>query len=107
MRMEGRIEKRAVAAVPLILMAAGDQGFSEQVTTENLSSQGARVISKRPWEPGEQVRIVTLTGEYQRPARVIYVRPLLNHTFRVGLQYLVNSHPPRNSSWVESPNQDQ
>jgi hypothetical protein len=104
MRFEGRLEKRAVAAISLILVAADDQSFSEQVTTENLSSQGARVISKRPWQPGEQVRIVTLTGEYQRPARVIYAQPLMNQTFRVGLQYVVNNRTPQNRSWVASPN---
>jgi hypothetical protein len=99
MRIEGRTEKRAIACIPVILMATHDRSFAEQVTTLNMSSQGACVISKRYWHPGEQLRVVTTNGEFHRPAHVVYSQALSDQRFYVGLQFTAPDSSSRSHSW--------
>ncbi len=60
MHLDGRIEKRVPMAVPLYLVSLTDPRAAERVLTENVSSHGARVITKQRWQPGEQQRITPL-----------------------------------------------
>ncbi len=56
MHLDGRIEKRVPMAVSVCLISSTDPRTVERVLTENVSSRGARVITKQRWQPGEQQR---------------------------------------------------
>jgi hypothetical protein len=99
MRIEGRSEKRAVAAISVYLMAEDQHIFTELATTINMSSQGARVISKHYRHPGERVRIVTTSGEFHRPARVIYSMPHKDLGYCIGLQFCEGDIGEKGEAW--------
>ena len=87
MHLDGRLEKRISLAVPVYLVSLKEPRAAEQVLTENVSSRGARVVTNRRWQAGEQQRITPLSGEFQLQARVVYCRPLSNRAFCVGLEF--------------------
>jgi hypothetical protein len=85
-------------AVPLYLVSLTDPRAAEPVLTENVSSHGARVITKQRWQPGEQPRITPLSGEFYLSAHVVYCKPLPPKGFCVGLVF-----PERSVNWGERP----
>lgn len=87
MHLDGRIEKRVPMAVSVCLISLTDPRTVERVLTENVSSRGARVITKQRWQPGEQQRITSLSGESPLSARVIYCQQLPHKGFCVGLEF--------------------
>ena len=87
MSLDGRIEKRAPMAVSVYLTSLTPPRAVERVLTENVSSHGARVITKRRWQPGEPHRIISLSGESHLSARVVYCQPLPHEGFCVGLEF--------------------
>ena len=87
MTLEGRIEKRVTKVVTLYISNLKKPGAREKVFTENISLHGARVITIRRWELGEEHRVTSLTGEFQLPARVVYCQPCSNRGYRVGLHF--------------------
>jgi hypothetical protein len=72
MPLDGRTEKRAPMAMAMNLVSAQDQLVTERVLTENVSSPGARGLTKRYRQPGEPARLIPLKGESGFPARVVY-----------------------------------
>jgi GGDEF domain-containing protein len=72
MPLDGRTEKRAPMAMAMNLVSAQDQLVTERVLTENVSSHGVRVLTKRYRQPGEPARLIPLKGESGFPARVVY-----------------------------------
>jgi hypothetical protein len=91
MRLDGRIEKRIPMAIPVYLLSLKKPYAAERVLTENVSSHGARVVTKRRSQPGEDQWITPLSGQFQLLAQVIYCRPLVNGDFCVGLDF--RGHP--------------
>jgi PilZ domain-containing protein len=91
MPLDGRTEKRAPMAMAMNLANAEDQLVTEKVLTENVSPHGARVVTKRRWQPGEQARLVRLTGESGLPARVVYCQRLRDGLFCLGLEFRARS----------------
>ena len=88
MAFDGRLEKRIRIAVSVYLASAKEPRSGEKTLTENVSLHGARVVTKRPWQPGEQSLITALTGEFAgRPATVVYSQPLADGRFCVGLEF--------------------
>lgn len=87
MRPEGRSEKRIRMKVNVRLMGLKEPLSAEKTFTENVSACGARLVSNRPWEPGEKALMTSLMGGYERPARVAYCRPLPDARFLVGLEF--------------------
>jgi PilZ domain len=69
------------------LISLKDPRAAERVLTENVSSHGARVITKQRCQPGEQQQITPLSGEFQLLARVVYCQPLPHKGFCVGLEF--------------------
>jgi hypothetical protein len=69
---DGRIEKRRLR-FPSTSQASEPPLARERTVTENISPHGARVISKRSWESGEQTLVTPLTGEFPQAGRVIYL----------------------------------
>lgn len=73
--------------IPVYLVSLKMPRTTERVLTENVSSHGARVVTKRRWQPGEDEWITPLSGQFQLPAQVIYCEPLANGRFCVGLDF--------------------
>lgn len=91
---DGRIEKRLSTSVPVYLTAMTEPRSRERTTTENVSSCGARVISKGFWRSGEEALIAPLTGESPRVGRVVYCEVRTEGCFCVGLEF-----PDRSVKW--------
>ena len=87
----GRVEKRTLLAVPMQLSRLQRQGsadLAEKTITENVSTHGVRVLTKRAVPPQERLLVASLVGnEEPIPARVVYCQPLAGGVFGVGLQF--------------------
>jgi PilZ domain-containing protein len=57
-----------------------------EAVTENVSPQGARVITDSICAPGKLVRLDAPAEHLQLPARVVYCQRLEERKFAVGLQ---------------------
>ena len=88
---DGRIEKRAAMTVPVRLVTTTEPRVTEKTFTRNVSSHGARVVTNRLWQLGEEPLVTPLTGEFPQPAKVIYCQPRANGGFYLGLQFLDHS----------------
>jgi PilZ domain-containing protein len=87
MRMDGRIEKRLGAEIPLRLLAADFRSVLERTATVNVSPHGARVKTKRSWQQNEQIGVASLASGFNMRARVIYCEPQENGDFCLGLEF--------------------
>lgn len=88
---DGRIEKREAMIVSVRLVTAKEPRFSEKTFTRNVSPHGARLVTNRQWELGEEPLVTPLTGGFPQPAKVVYCKPRANGGFYVGLQFLAHS----------------
>jgi hypothetical protein len=98
--LDGRHEKRLPIAVVVRLAGVKrSHGDGEEKTyTENVSLHGARVISRQPWQPGEEAQVIPL--KYGIPARgkVVYCKRLSADRYLVGLTF--TQHPVYWSSFT-------
>ena len=87
--MEGRHERRLPIAVVVCLTAIKRPRSAEEekTYTENVSLHGARVISKRPWQPGEEAQVTPLKYGTPARARVVYCKRLETDRYLVGLTF--------------------
>jgi hypothetical protein len=83
-----RIERRVPMEIPVMLDGHQETPGTESTFTENVSARGARVVSTRRWEQGEQLTFASRTGEFRSSARVAYCQPLQGDGFAVGLEFL-------------------
>lgn len=66
----------------------GDPSDAERTTTENVCSQGVRVLTHRGKEMNERLVIRSLAGDLRTLARVVYCQRLPGGLYGVGLQFL-------------------
>jgi hypothetical protein len=87
----GRAEKRIHLELPVQISRAQSLGLTElieQATTENVSSRGIRVLTRRALPPQERLLVTPLVGsETPTPARVVYCQALAGELFGVGLRF--------------------
>jgi len=88
MHMDGRNEKRVTVTIPVCLVTAQKVLIADQAMTVNVSPRGARVITRRRWQPEEQPRLASSSGELGMPAKIVYCEPLTNGGYCIGLQFL-------------------
>jgi hypothetical protein len=88
MRLDGRNEKRVTMVVPVCLVTAEKLLVAEQVMTVNVSSRGARVVTRRRWQLREQPRLASASGEFKAHAKVVYCEPLPGGHFCIGLKFV-------------------
>jgi hypothetical protein len=67
----------------------------ETTFTQNVSSNGARVLSVRRWRLNDRLWISLLTGAFRSLARVAYCEPQRESGFAIGLEFL-----EPDGSWV-------
>jgi cell division septation protein DedD len=81
-----RMERRTPARVPLELSSLGEPSIQEITCTENVSSHGARVVTRSSWRLGDGVSVKFLRGDLRTRARIVYLKPSTG-AFVVGLQF--------------------
>ena len=84
-----RSEERSAAAVAVMLTSPEPSLPTELTLTENISSRGARVVSKGRWEKNNSLVIKSLEGGLQSEARVIYRQPIREDVYAIGLELIV------------------
>jgi len=94
-----RAEKRIPMEIPVLIDGHQQAPGSESTFTENVSARGARVVTVRRWEQGEQLNFVSRTGEFRSPAQVAYCQPLQGDGFAIGVEFL----EPKGRWVVQSP----
>ena len=88
MRLDGRNEKRVPMAIPVCLVVAEKLLVADQAITVNVSPHGARVLTRRRWQPEQQPQLASNSGELRARAKIVYCEPLTDGQFCVGLQFL-------------------
>jgi hypothetical protein len=83
------MEKRLPISIVVHLTKMQDQFVdgTELTYTDNLSSHGARVISRRPWQDGELAQVTPLTGEMPLRGKVVYCHKLPDERYCIGLNF--------------------
>ena len=83
-----RTERRIARAIAVELSPPGPLLAREGGLTENVSSRGARVVTRHGWKPEEHLLLKSLHGSFRSQARVVYCERLPNNTFALGLDLL-------------------
>lgn len=86
--LKGRVEKRLpiIVVVRLVHEAGADANREERAFTDNISPLGARVFSKRSWQPGELIRIAPINEELVL-GEVVYCQHLPDDQYRFGVKF--------------------
>ena len=83
----GRVEHRIAKIEVVELLHVGESPVAKvEAITENVSPQGARVITDSICARGTLVRLDAPAEHLQLPARVVYCQRLEERKFAVGLQ---------------------
>jgi hypothetical protein len=87
----GRVEKRTHLKMPVQIsrgQSLDRADVIENTTTENVSSRGVRVLTRRALQPQEWLWVTPVLGsEMPKPAQVVYCQPVAGELFGVGLQF--------------------
>ncbi len=84
----GRYEKRGTTAVAVMLTSRDRVSRTELTLTENITSRGARVVTKTLWSANDSLVIKSLEGDLQSEARVIYRQPVRENVYAIGLELI-------------------
>ena len=82
-----RMERRTQMTLPVQLETLKQPGTTERVVTENVSSVGARLVTKRPRQRKEWLLLTFLRDDLRLPARVVYCQRLADGRFGIGLKF--------------------
>ena len=83
----GRVEHRIAKIEVVELLHVGESPVAKvEAITENVSSQGARVITDSMCAVGKRLRLNAPEEHLQLPARVVYCQRLEERKFALGLQ---------------------
>ena len=97
MSLDGRSEKRDSFAVPVYFGSALGALAAERAVTVNFSSRGARILTRRRWEPEEKTYLVSFSRRLLLQGRVVYCQALDSQRYAVGLQF-----PYGHSNWRDA-----
>lgn len=85
-----RLQDRSPVHVTVDLSGLDIHTAAQQGITENVSARGARVVTNKPWQPNDHVKVRSLLGSLRSRARVVYCEPLGNDSFAIGLELFVS-----------------
>jgi PilZ domain len=80
-RAEERIPQRM-----FVRLSFPDGGNFEMAQTIDISRHGARVSTKKPWEPNQHLMIRSLRGHFTSYARVAHCELLEDNSYCLGLE---------------------
>jgi hypothetical protein len=85
--VDARIERREPLLVQVYLANLEEPRARERTVTEDVSPHGARVLTKRHWQPGDVPLLTPLIGEFPKHARVVYCAPQPKGGYSVGIEF--------------------
>src|SRR5262249_51862768 len=87
--IDGRKYKRVPIVIVVRLMRVQDlpPEAEESTYTDNVSTYGARVISRHSWQPGEEVQVTSVKDGTAIRGRVVYCQQLEAGGFCLGLNF--------------------
>jgi len=83
--LSGRKEAR-IAVKMFVNLHSEDDPSTEVAPTIDISCHGARVVSKRRWQPNQQVSVRSIRGDFYSRARVVHCKPYTDNSFAVGIE---------------------
>jgi hypothetical protein len=84
----GRLERR-LPIIVIVRLAQADRASTpgeERTFTDNISAHGARIFSRHPWQPGDEV-IVTPLNDETTWGNVVYCQRLADDRFGIGVKF--------------------
>ena len=88
-RFLGRMEKRLPIMIVVRLVRIQEQTVdgTELTYTDNVSANGARVISDRAWQKGDLAQVTSLKDESTVRGKVVYCQKLPDNRYCIGLDF--------------------
>jgi hypothetical protein len=83
-----RRENRIPMEIPVVLDGHRHMPGTEATFTENVSLNGARVISMRRWDKDAKLTFASRSGEFRSAARVAYCQPVHGDGYVIGVEFL-------------------
>jgi len=80
-----RKEVRVAVKMFVNLCSAESPSF-EIAPTLDISCHGARVVSKRAWQPDQQVSVRSIRGNVYSRARVVHCQPYTENSYAIGIE---------------------
>jgi hypothetical protein len=74
--------------IPVVLEGNRQLPGAEATFTENVSANGARVVSIRRWDKDARLVLASRTGEFRSAARVAYCQPIHGEGYAIGVEFL-------------------
>lgn len=84
-QLPGRKEQR-IALKMFVKLSSPDNPSSEIAPTIDISCHGARVVTRRSWQPDEQLSVRSIRGNLYSRARVVHCQPHKGDSFVIGIQ---------------------
>jgi hypothetical protein len=72
----------------LVELYSFENAAHEITSTINVSLHGARVLTKVPWAPHQDVSVRSVPGNVYSRAHIVYCKPLPDSSFSIGLELL-------------------
>ena len=89
----GRSEKRISKAVEVTGYGSDGASLPEGIFTENVSTRGARIVTKSKLQPGRMIEIHSPYDGFRLHGRVVYCQPLFGGIFAVGVEMQTQNSP--------------
>jgi len=89
----GRTEKRIAKAVEITGYRPDGSSLPEGTFTENVSTRGARIVTKSKLEPGGTIEIHSPYTGFRSRGRVVYCHPLFDGKFAAGVEMQTQNSP--------------
>jgi hypothetical protein len=80
---------RKEVRIPLktfVNLSSSDDPSFEIAHTIDISRHGARVVTRRSWQPNQQLLIRSIRGSLKSLGRVAHCEPLTDHRFVIGIE---------------------
>ena len=86
---ETQLLRRKEIRVPLkmfVTLSTSDNPSFEIAPTVDISCHGARVVTRRSWEPNQQLSIRSIRGSLKSLGRVAHCHPCMDNRFVIGIE---------------------
>jgi hypothetical protein len=90
--LAGRVERRLpiIVVVNLAYLERADANETEWTFTDNISARGARVFSRRNWQPGEEITLTPFNEETAHGS-IVYCEKIADRRYWIGVK--LREHP--------------
>jgi hypothetical protein len=70
----------------MVQVHSSDNSAFEVAPTIDISSHGARVVTKRSWRPNQKLSVRSIRGDLYSQARVVHCQPGTDSSFVIGIE---------------------